>query len=134
MNTKFISLLILIFGLMACSEPPYNNINNAELELLMAKGIPLYDIRRPDEWKQTGVVKGSHKLTFVDSSGKVNPDFIPRFTQSVGKDDPVILICRTGNRTDSLARYLVEQLGYSQVYNVRHGITDWIREDRQLVR
>ncbi|MDP2030430.1 MAG: hypothetical protein Q8K12_12395 [Thiobacillus sp.] len=43
----------------------------------------------------------------------------PRFTAEVGKDDPVILICRTGNRTDKQARVLMEEQGYTQVYNVR---------------
>jgi rhodanese-related sulfurtransferase len=38
----------------------------------------------------------------------------------------VVLICRTGNRTDALARMLIEQAGYQQVYNVTHGITSWI--------
>ena len=134
MKIKLFAFLFLAFILAACSEPPYTNLNNTELEMLVSKGVPLYDIRRPDEWKQTGLVKGSHKLTFVDSSGKVNPDFISRFTQSVAKDEPVILICRTGNRTNALARHLIEQLGYSQVYNVRHGITDWIGEGREVVR
>jgi len=57
-----------------------------------------------------------------------------RFTSAVGKDDPVVLICRTGNRTSTLARHLVEQMGYTQVYNVRDGITRWIRDDRPVTR
>ena len=133
MKVKLFALLVLFINLVACSEPPYTNLNNAELEILLNEGVPLYDIRRPDEWKQTGLVKGSHKLTFVDSSGKVNPGFISLFTQAVGKDEPVILICRTGNRTNSLARHLIEQLGYTQVYNVNYGITSWIREGRKVI-
>jgi rhodanese-related sulfurtransferase len=38
----------------------------------------------------------------------------------------VVLICRTGNRTDVLARMLIEQADYQQVYNVTRGITSWI--------
>jgi rhodanese-related sulfurtransferase len=41
---------------------------------------------------------------------------------------------RTGNRTGTLARLLVEQLGYTQVYNVRNGITEWIRESNPVKR
>ncbi len=33
------------------------------------------------------------------------------------------LICRTGSRADTLTRHLVERMGYTRVYNVRHGIT-----------
>ena len=44
------------------------------------------------------------------------------------------MICRTGSRTDALARHLVEQMGYTQVYNVHHDITGWIRESHPVVR
>ena len=99
---------------------------------MLEQGTPLYDVRRPDEWRQTGVVANSQLLTFVDAGGHVLPDFMHRFTSAVGKDDPVVLICRTGNRTSTLARHLVEQMGYTQVYNVRDGITRWIRGGRPV--
>lgn len=134
MNFRNLFLFLAISLLSACSEPPYTNIDNQQLKALQAQGIPVFDIRRTDEWKQTGVVEGSKRLTFVDDKGRVNPEFVERFTQAVGKNDPVILICRTGNRTDVLGRALVEQLGYTKVYNVKNGITRWISEGLPLVR
>lgn len=125
---------LLLMGLSGCSEPPYSNVDNAELQMMLEKDIPIYDVRRPEEWRQTGVVEGSKLLTFVEASGRLNPDFIERFTAANSQHDPVILICRTGSRTSSLARLLVEKLGYTQVYNVRDGITRWIREDRPVTR
>ena len=126
-----------LFGLMislgGCSEPPYSNIDNAQLKALLAQGTPLYDVRRPEEWRQTGVVEGSRKLTFVDASGRPNPEFLPRFSAEVDKNAPVILICRTGSRTKALARELSER-GYTRVYNVRNGITRWIGDDNPVVR
>ena len=44
----------------------------------------------------------------------------------------MILICRTGNRTSTLARHLAEQMDYTQVYNVRNGITRWINHGRPV--
>ncbi len=126
--------IFLLLNLLSCAEPPYNNLDNAQLESLMAQGVPIFDIRRKDEWRQTGVIEGSQLLTFVDSGGRVTPGFLERFTSAVGKDDPVILICRTGNRTSTLARHLVEQLGYTHVYNVRDGITRWIRDGLAVQR
>jgi len=126
-----------LFGLMislgGCSEPPYSNIDNAQLKALLAQGTPLYDVRRPEEWRQTGVVEGSRQLTFVDASGRPNPEFLPRFSAEVDKNAPVILICRTGSRTRALAQELAER-GYTRVYNVRNGITRWIGEDNPVVR
>lgn len=129
---KYIPLLLLL-PLVACSEPPYINIDNQQLKSLLAQGIPVYDIRREDEWKQTGVVEGSRKLTYVDDNGRVMSDFVSKFTQTVGKNDPVILICRTGNRTDILARALIKDLGYTKIYNVKNGITRWISEGLPLI-
>ncbi|MDH5192017.1 MAG: rhodanese-like domain-containing protein [Gammaproteobacteria bacterium] len=116
----------------ACAQPPYNNIDNEQLKSMIEQGVPVYDIRRPDEWKQTGVVKGSRLMTFFDANGNVYADFLPKFSEQIKKDQPVILICRTGNRTGMLAKYLVEKLGYTQVYNVKHGITDWIRKGKPV--
>ena len=62
------------------------------------------------------------------------PDFLNRLTAAVGKHDPVILICRTGSRTGTLARYLVEQMGYTQVFNLRSGISRWIADDKPVKR
>jgi rhodanese-related sulfurtransferase len=116
------------------AAPPYKNADNQQLQALLAQGVPMYDVRLADEWHQTGVIAGSRRLTFVDANGQLNPEFLPQFTQTVGKDDPVILICRTGNRTDVLGRYLAENLGYTQVYNVREGIMGWMREGRPVER
>ena len=131
---KVFSVLLLIMTLPACSEPPYNNLDNKQLKTMLEQGTPIFDVRRPDEWRQTGIVNNSKLLTFVDANGRLNPEFLPRFTSTVGKDDPVILICRTGNRTSQLARYLAEEMGYTNIYNVRNGITKWIRENQPVQR
>jgi rhodanese-related sulfurtransferase len=132
MLTRLFAALLIVVGLGGCAEPPYTNVDNSALKALIAQGVPLYDVRRPDEWRQTKVVEGSKTLTYVDASGRLNPEFLPRFTATVGKHDPVVLICRTGNRTDRLARELMA-LGYTQVYNVRNGITRWIGEGNPVV-
>jgi rhodanese-related sulfurtransferase len=128
------ALLAAALVLGGCTEPPYSNVDNVQLKRLMDEGVALYDIRRPEEWRQTGVVAGSRKLTYSESGGKPHPEFLRRFTAEVHKDEPVILICRSGNRTDRLARHLVEQLGYTQVYNVRHGIIRWVGDDQPVIR
>ena len=130
----FLLLLLTTLALGGCAGPPYTNIDNARLKVLLAQGVPIYDIRRPEEWRETGVVADIHNHTFVEAGGRFQPHFIPRFTQEVRPDQPVILICRSGNRTDSLARELVEKMGYTQVYNVRNGITSWIGEGNPVVK
>lgn len=130
----FSALTLLLFGVSACGELPYKNIDNAQLQTMLTQDIPLYDVRRPEEWRQTGIIEGSELLTFADHNGRVIPDFLSRFTAEVGPNDPVILICRTGSRTSTLARYLAEELGYTQVFNVRNGITHWISDKNPVKR
>ena len=134
MMMRLLGVLLLALALGACAKPPYTNVDNVELKTLIAQGVPVYDVRRAEEWRATGVVEGSHMLTYVDKSGHQNPQFQPRFTAEVGKNDPVILICRTGNRTDKLARELMEKKGYTRVYNVRDGIVGWIGEKNPVVK
>jgi rhodanese-related sulfurtransferase len=128
------AILLLLLSLGGCGKPPYNNVDNTDLKTLLAQGVPVYDIRRPEEWRQTGVIEDSRKLTFVDASGRPNPSFLADFSARVGKNDPVALICRTGNRTDVLARELMEKHGYTKVYNVKSGITGWIGEGNPVVK
>lgn len=129
---RLYSVLLLTIILQACTEVPYNNLDNNQLKAMLKQDVLIFDVRRPDEWRQTGIVEDSELLTFVNANGKVNPEFLSRFTTTVARDDPVILICRTGNRTSKLARYLVEEMGYTNVYNVRNGIMQWIREKQPV--
>jgi rhodanese-related sulfurtransferase len=112
----------------------YSNINNAQLEQLMKKGVTLVDIRRQEEWEQTGIVQGANPITFFTRTGRINPDFMSQFTALVKPDQPVALICRTGNRTRAASQAITKQLGYKKVYNVSHGITGWIGEKRPVVK
>lgn len=112
----------------------YSNIDNATLKKLVDDDkVVLVDIRRQEEWQQTGVVKGSKTITFFDHTGRINPNFVPEFTALVKPDQTVALICRTGNRTQAAGQAIAQQLGYKNVLNVTHGITGWIAEKRPVV-
>lgn len=110
-----------------------SNISNAQLQDLLVKGVALVDIRLPEEWAETGVVEGSHRLTLFEKNGAVAANFLANLQKIVPADQPVALICRTGNRTRAGADMLA-QAGYSQVYNVTRGITGWIGEGRPTVK
>ncbi len=126
-------LPLLLLALAGCGPKPYQDVDSAGLKALLEQGVPLFDVRRRDEWMQTGIVAGSHTLTFIDDNDRINPLFMARFEREVAKDAPVALICRTGNRTEALARELA-RMGYTQVYNVSDGITRWIRDGHPVIR
>ena len=109
-------------------------IGNIELKSLLQKKIPLIDIRRKDEWKSTGIVENSILMTFFDKNGKANTnEWLKELTKIANKNDPVILICRTGRRTGIISKFLSEKVGYSLIYDVTEGITDWIKKGNTVV-
>ena len=120
--------------LLTAVPPKYQNIDSKELETLLSRGVKIMDIRRPDEWRKTGIVEGSRRLTAFDGKGH----FVKSFPTALGKfakpDDEIILICRTGNRSAVLAQMLTEQAEYKQVYNVKDGIVKWIEEKKPVRR
>ncbi|MEY2632606.1 MAG: hypothetical protein RIR00_1260 [Pseudomonadota bacterium] len=107
------------------------DIDNAELARLMEQKVPIIDIRTAPEWQETGVVPGSHLLTFFDEQGRADPAaWLGKARHIAGPEQPVILICRSGNRTRAAGQFLSEKAGYRKVYNVRSGIRAWIAEGR----
>ena len=110
------------------AEAGVTNINNQELSALLEIGATLIDIRTDPEWRQTGIVPGSHLLTLFDEQRRVvDPDgWVRKVKALVPLDKPVILICRVGNRTVPATQFLVKS-GFKQVYNVTGGIVPWIK-------
>lgn len=128
------SLLPLVAALaVSGAQAEVTHIDNEELARLMAAGVPVIDIRTEPEWKETGIVKGSRLMTFFDERGRADPPaWLAKLTPVARPDQPVILICRTGNRTGVLAKFLDEKVGYTKVYNVKHGIYGWLKEKRPV--
>lgn len=120
--------------LLEITGPGFVNIDNAKFKELMAQGMPVVDVRRAEEWKQTGVVEGSKRITAFDGEGRLIRSFLDDFSEVAKKDQEVILICRTGSRTGSLSQALVDQVGYSKIYNVEKGIEDWIKTGNPVVK
>ena len=109
-------------------------IGDIELKSLLQKKIPLIDIRRKDEWKSTGIEENSILMTFFDKNGKANTnEWLKELNKIANKNDPVILICRTGRRTGIISKFLSEKVGYRLIYDVTDGITDWIKKGNTVV-
>ena len=128
--------IILIINVLVASSAFSDviEIGNIELKSLLQKKIPLIDIRRKDEWKSTGIVENSILMTFFDKNGKANTnEWLKELNKIANKNDPVILICRTGRRTGIISKFLSEKLGYRLIYDVTDGITDWIKKGNTVV-
>lgn len=110
------------------------HINNDELADLLRQGVSIVDVRTLPEWQQTGVVGGSHLVSIVDERGRGDPDgWVQQMNQAVDPSRPVILICRSGNRTLVGARLLSARQPGRTIYNVQSGIGSWIRAGKPVV-
>jgi rhodanese-related sulfurtransferase len=103
------------------------DIDNAELTQLMKSGVTVIDIRTQPEWDETGVLAGSKLLTFFDERGRADPaGWLEKLKPMIKPGDPVVVICRSGNRTKPVSQLLAQQAGYAKVYNVKSGIKGWL--------
>ena len=104
-------------------------VDNNQLQNLIVSGVPIIDIRTKDEWLSTGVIKNSHLLTFFDEYGNYDVEgWEYKLKKIVNKEDPFILICRSGSRTSIISNYLSKSRNYSKVYDVKNGIKYWISQ------
>lgn len=102
-------------------------------ELLAAQeaGAIVIDIRREEEWVETGVIKGAHTITAFTGNGQLHPEFQDKFFALVtAPDAPIMLYCRTGNRTTMLGEALIEQVGLTNVTHLTDGIVGWQKAEK----
>jgi rhodanese-related sulfurtransferase len=111
--------LLAIVTLTAQAEPDLAAPDAAVK--VQAGQMTLIDIRTPGEWKETGIAKGAKLVNMLHPQGA--PGFVGSLLEKVNGDRsaPIALICRTGNRTTQVQRYLQSQ-GFTQVFNIKEGM------------
>jgi rhodanese-related sulfurtransferase len=99
-----------------------------------ANGVLVIDIRHEDEWRDTGIIEGAKTVTAFQKNGQIHPDFQQKlFSLASSKSTPILLYCRSGNRSNAIGNALITQLGFSQVSHLSTGITGWISEGYETV-
>jgi len=93
---------------------------------LQKDGYIVIDIRREEEWIETGIIEGAETITAFTESGQLHKDFQEKFfSLAKGPETPILLYCRTGNRTEMLGNALIDQVGLKNVYHLTDGIVEW---------
>lgn len=124
--------LILITAIFAFAD--FKGINPSQLQEMINKNITVIDIRTPPEWKEVGTIPTSKKIMFFDEKGKYNlQNWLTEFSKDIkDKDQAFVLVCRSGNRTDTVGNFLSKQLGFKNVYHLQDGIKSWIKEGKEV--
>ena len=131
---KKILLMTALLGTSLFAD--FKTVDANTFEKLMAKGDPTIDIRTPMEWKQTGIIKGAHKMMFFTPKGQ--PDLAQWFFDLghlvKDKKQPLLIYCAHANRSNSLGKGL-EQMGFENVYELKGGIENgWIKAGKPTVK
>ena len=131
---KKIILLLVVTPLFLVAA--VRDLNIAGFEKLKNHGIPVIDIRTPQEWKETGIIRGSHTITFFRPDGSYDLDAFLADLKRLGvdsKEKPFILVCRSASRTRTLGNFLSEKVGYKNVFHLSGGILNWKTHGKPLV-
>jgi len=113
---------LMLMTINACSQDSGPTIAAPDAFAQAQAGkLTLIDIRRPDEWKQTGVAKDALQINMAHPQGTAG--FVDQVAAETGGDRnaPIGLICRTGNRSSHMQQALREA-GFTQVYNINEGM------------
>lgn len=94
--------------------------------LLDDENAVLVDVRTETEWRTIGVpdtLELGREPRFVawnDEDGIPNPHFADQVTDGLDPDTSILLICRSGARSNAAAELLIRS-GYTQAMNVANG-------------
>ena len=92
--------------------------------LVQAGQAVLVDVRSPEERKFVGQVPEGpgirHVAWATGTSLTRNPRFVRELEAKVRKDEPVLLLCRSGKRS-ALAAEAAAKAGFTQVFNLLEG-------------
>ncbi len=67
--TSIVAVLLSALIGMQTVHAESMQINAQQLQQLIAAGVPVVDVRTPEEWRATGVIPDSHLITFFDQRG-----------------------------------------------------------------
>jgi len=134
MKKRLFALLPLLFGLAQAGD--LVGITPDELQAMQAQGALVVDVRTPGEWAATGIIPGSKTLTYFTSTGGYDQAaWLKQLQPWVARpSQPVVLVCRSGNRSATVGKMLLTEGGYGKVYHLEKGIRGWSAENKPLAR
>lgn len=119
--------LVVVAGLLALAawrglQPPQaaapgelpNEISVAEAAAQREAGAFILDVREQDEWEQVHI-PGATLISLQQLASR---------TAEVPQDQPVVVVCRSGNRS-AQGRDILRQAGFTQVTSMAGGMNEW---------
>ncbi|MXR38180.1 rhodanese-like domain-containing protein [Craterilacuibacter sinensis] len=106
------------------SDLPYSGAVTPEEAWELLQNLPgahLVDVRSHAELQFVGVIPNAVSIEWKTWPGmQPNPHFLAQAEHQLDKEAVLMLLCRTGARSDEAARQLASH-GFSSVYNILEG-------------
>ncbi|NOQ70543.1 MAG: rhodanese-like domain-containing protein [Crocinitomix sp.] len=139
MKTTFIGVIVSVFAVTACAqsesttsggtetptvetttETPteIKRVTKSEFQTFLTENenVQLIDVRTPGEF-QDGAIEGASNIDYNNASFESN-------INSLDKNAPVLIYCRSGNRS-SKALKVFEANGFTHVLELEGGYLNW---------
>ena len=111
------------------------DIDNRELSNLIEKEIKIVDVRTQNEWKSTGIIKGSILISLLDKKNKfIFENWYEDFNKKISKNESVILVCAFGVRSKYISNLIKQKKPDLKIFNLKKGINGWIRSGNKIYR
>lgn len=82
---------------------------------MVEAGALLIDVRERDEWDQARIPGAEFRPMSA----------IETWYQELPRQRPIVVYCRTGNRSAAVTSALIQQAGFTDVFNLEGGIVAW---------
>ncbi len=122
-------LLLSVSALTSCQSQPAPGQSDGtavlEAEAYKAKmaalgEVQLLDVRTPEEYG-AGHIEGATLINFFDA------DFVERTAAAFDKDKPLMLYCRSGNRS-AKATAKLKAAGFKEIIDLKGGYNAWPKQ------
>lgn len=125
---------LLFTGFLFCSQTlPADEVTGIGPEQLLDmqqnRNALVVDIRTAEEWQHSGVIADSRKLQSFDRQGRFDQEkwLADLEKMKSSPDQPVILVCRSGNRSGKVGAFLAQQAGMKNIYHLDNGLQSWLK-------
>ena len=130
---KILLIIFILFAKFVNAE--VIDINNKELSNLIEQKIKIIDVRTQNEWKSTGIIKGSFLISLLNKNKKfIFEDWFEIFNNKFGRNKSIIFICASGVRSNYISHLVQRKKPDLIIYNLQKGINHWIRSGNKITK
>jgi phage shock protein E len=123
-----IILAVVMTGIPAAAEVAATDkpVKVGQASAKIEAGAQLLDVRTKEEWDE-GHLKGAKLIPIAEK------DFAEKAKAALDPNKPVVVYCRSGNRSAKAATQLREA-GFTTVLDMAGGIVAWQKEGKPVVK